>query len=113
MSADETHSNDYAAGTGSDKTFAERKAVEQRRGTIGAYRFSKLGSNFATRGEYVRPEARHYKKPERKVTRQEANANGGSMPERAASQNSASRQETNARPQGFKEPPARGYNPYA
>lgn len=112
ISQDDTHSNQYAAGTASDQTFSQRKQVEQSRTTIGSYQQSAIGNNFAPRGEYVRP-ARKYAQPGQRASRQEMNANGGSVPEQSSSRGSLSRQSMNARPQTFKEPPARGYNPYA
>ncbi|HEY0965669.1 MAG TPA: hypothetical protein VGE13_04280 [Candidatus Saccharimonadales bacterium] len=112
ISQDDTHSNQYAAGTTSEQTFSQRKEIEQNRRTIAAYQHSAIGRNFAPHGEYVRS-PRTYKKPESRASRQEMNANGGSVPERSESQISASRQAANARPQTFREPPTRGYNPYS
>ena len=113
MSADEAHSNDYAAGTTSEQSFAERKVVEQSRETIAAYRFSKLGTNFAPRGEYARPKPRPRPRPEAPgETRQEANARGGLATRRLLSPPKADKQQPGPAP-GFREPPARSYNPYA
>lgn len=96
ISEQDAHSNQYAAGTASDQTFSQRKEIEQNRTTIAAYQHSVIGRNFTPRGEYVRSKPRQYKKPER-----------------SEAQSSVSRQAANARPQAFKEPPTRGYNPYA
>lgn len=109
ISSDDTHSNEYAAGTVSDQSFTERKQIENNRKTVGAYQFSQIGQNFLPRGEYVRPKPRQLRVAERKSSRQEMNANGGIVPERPTG-GPTTRQQMNA---GFHEPPARSYNPYA
>lgn len=112
ISQDDTHSNQYAAGTASDQTFSQRKQVERSRATIGSYQQSAIGNSFAPRGEYVRP-ARKYARLGQRSPRKEMDVNGNSIQEQSSPRGSLSRQSMNARPQAFKEPPARGYNPYA
>jgi hypothetical protein len=91
ISSDETHSNEYAAGTASEQTFSERKQIEQTRSRVAGYQYSKIGQNFISRDSSVRSTPRHYKRPERKMTRQEVNS----------------------RPQPtFREPTVRRYDPF-
>ena len=110
ISSDETHSNQYASGTESEQSFAQRQEIEKSREVIQAYHHSQIAQNFAPHGEYVRAKPRVHK--QQKLTRQEMNARG-LAPERGSVQ-PASRQATNTRPQtGFHEPLARGFNPYS
>lgn len=89
-SSKEMHSNQYAAGSVSRRTFSERKSVEQNRSRIAAYRHSKLGFSVAPRSDY--------KKPELKQGSPSINQVDPRVPP----------QQTN-----FREPTSRSYNPYA
>jgi len=106
MSADQTHSNEYAKGSLSLQTFNQRVEVGRRSRTVGSYQSSRLGQT------YVDPSMRkrRYEQPSRTSdrtgvsapNRQEMNAGGvastkSSVPPR----------------QSFNEPQSRGYNPYA
>lgn len=113
-----THSNHYAGGTASEQSFSERLKIEKQRKVIGAYQQSQIGTSFVTRGEYVRKKIRvPGSRGEKKHTRQEMNAGGGTfsdIPERQAVPKT--RQQMNSRAGGaisFREPPSRGYNPYS
>jgi hypothetical protein len=88
------HSNGMAGdGAPAPQSFTERQQLERHRQTIQAYQQSLVGSQLNGRGQ-ISPKKRS------KLT------NGPTVP---------TRQEFNAQAPatGFKEPPARGYNPYS
>jgi hypothetical protein len=95
------HSNEYAAGTVSTQSFSERKKIEKNRNVIGAYMQSQISTSYIDRSVLQKPKPR---------------------PANPALNRSNSRQEVNsrltARPiattkHTFREPPSRGYDPYA
>jgi hypothetical protein len=95
------HSNEYAAGTTSIKSLAQRKEIEQNRSVIGAYMHSQIGTSYIDRSVLQKPKPRPPVKPVKKANgRQEMNS-------RTAS--GYARPNTHI----FREPPSRGYNPYA
>ena len=113
ISAQDAHSNQYAQGSASDQSFSERLDIERHRERVAAYRNSSIARASASRGQYSRPKPRSFKPiVEKKSTRQEMNANHGFVPEQGDAQNAKT---NNAiRPQAmFREPVARGYNPYS
>jgi len=94
QSSKEMHSNQYAAGSVSQRTFSQRKAVEQGRSRIASYRQSKLGWSVAPRT------AIKSNKHESPVANNPRNTGGSDMP-------------AIDRPQReFQEPTQRKYNPY-
>lgn len=91
QSSKDMHSNQYAAGSVSQRTFSQRKAVEQGRSRIAAYRQSKLGWSVAPRIEHKKQDA-----------------SAGSAPDSVQSATPPV-----DRPQRqFQEPLRRPYNPY-
>lgn len=57
QSSKDMHSNQYAAGSVSQRTFSQRKSVEQGRSRIASYRHSKLGYGGLARSSQVKPAA--------------------------------------------------------
>lgn len=98
------HSNEYAAGSASSQSFAERQAIERHRRMIKAYSQSRLGSPFADRTQS-------------KDTSLRASDTHTVPPTQRSASSLRTRQEINSRPDTnvphrFVEPPARRYNPY-
>ena len=95
------HSNEYAAGTISSQPFADRKEIERSRSVIGAYMQSQIGTSYIDRSVLQKPKARTLNKElSRKNTRQEMNSHVPNRPGGISKHT-------------FREPPSRGYNPYA
>ena len=91
------HTNQYAAGTVSSQSFTERQAIERRRQIIQSYQQSRLGTTYADRKEKARLAiARSRSDKAENTTRRDANTSS-----------------TAPTAHRFKEPPSRGYNPYA
>ena len=96
------HSNEYAAGTVSIKSLAQRKEIEQNRSVIGAYMHSQIGTSYIDRSILQKPKPRLPVKTVKKANgRQEMNSRTPTRYERPAANYT------------FREPSSRGYNPYA
>ena len=96
------HSNEYAAGTVSTQSFSQRKEVERNRSVIGAYMQSQIGTSYIDRSVLQKPKPRRALSPVKDTnTRQEINSRIPTRYERPAADHT------------FREPPSRGYNPYA
>jgi hypothetical protein len=52
------HSNEYAAGTVSLQTFAERKEIEKTRSVVGGYLQSQIGTSYIDRSVLQKPQPR-------------------------------------------------------
>ena len=98
QSSKDMHSNQYAAGSVSQRTFSQRKSVEQGRSRIASYRHSKLGYGVAPRGllpKGVDP------------ANQTDTARSAVQPEIASPPTASPVR------QSFQEPSGRSFNPYA
>lgn len=86
------------------QSFAERKQVEQNRRIVHSYQESHLGTR-SFRSSDVRQMGSELGRPRRRPSTDTSSAKGGVVNRIDSGQNRPSA--------GFKEPPARGYNPYA
>jgi hypothetical protein len=85
-------------GSAGTQSFQQRIETAQRERTIEGYQRSQVGSQRgALRARAVTPSQSPLRVKKTKSNRQQFNAGGGTTPPT----------------QGFREPPSRGYNPYA
>ena len=100
------HSNEYAAGTVGSQSFAARRAVERNRNIVGAYNRSHLGVSSVDRAALRRSSPTPASPEALGVT---SSSSRQEMNSRTSLQRPAQRPSTHT----FREPPSRGYNPYA
>jgi len=94
QSSKEMHSNQYAVGSVSQRTFSQRKAIEQGRSRIASYRQSKLGWSVAPRTEI------------------KSNKHESPVPNNPRNAGDNSTTSINRPQREFQEPTQRKYNPY-
>jgi hypothetical protein len=94
------HSNEYAAGTVSIRTFSQRTAIDKNRTSIGGYMRSQIASAYISRGVLGKPNPRNVNGDQKISSRQKVSDRDSG----------ANRRLTIRRT--FIEPSGRGYNPY-